>query len=246
MGDREGGAASRTGPREGDEASTMVDLEGGAADSVSANDAPSLTDDSTDSRDSWRDDGAPSTADATAASCSSYCAAITSTCTGPNAQYHDLQRCLSACPLMATGTTSDTTGDTLGCRMFHLGLAAGAPNPECWRAGPFGYGGCGGECDDFCALAVAWCSPSHGYPGPLPYASLSDCLTTCASYTQVDTAGGVGVDGGWFAWGPFGGNTLDCRETHLGNALDDQQGGQQQAMHCQHVQKTPPGGQCLQ
>jgi hypothetical protein len=185
--------------------------------------------------------------DSAVADCTTYCAGIMATCTGGDAQYHDLQRCQSACPLFAKGSASDTSGNTLGCRMHYLGVAANTPNPDCWHAGPFGYGGCGGACEDFCALAVDWCSPANGYTGALPYASLSDCLTTCAGYAEVDTANGAfGVDGGWFGWGPFGGNTLDCRETHLGNALDCTSGGAAQQFHCTHVQKTPPGGQCLQ
>jgi hypothetical protein len=181
------------------------------------------------------------------ANCNTYCASVMATCTGFNAQYGDLQRCLSACPLMQAGTAADTSGNTLGCRLNHLALASANPNPECWHAGPFGYGGCGQACEDFCALTLAWCAPASGYSGPLPYTDLATCMTTCAGYAQVDSAdGGVGIDGGWWASGPFEYNTLDCRETHLGNSLDSLPGGIEQGSHCQHVQKTPPGGQCLQ
>ena len=43
--------------------------------------------------------------------------------------------------------------------------------------------------------------------------------------------GGVGLDGGYNAQGPAGGNTLDCREYHLGASLA---GGAMQQLHCQH------------
>jgi hypothetical protein len=192
-------------------------------------------------------DGGPSADAGEVADCNTYCAQMMSTCTGPNAQYYDLLRCQSACPLLLKGAASDTTGNTLACRMNHLALAAGAPNPECWHAGPFGYGGCGGACEDFCALTVQWCSPAQAYAGTQPYTGLIDCLAACDGYRQVDSAStGVGVDGGWWGWGPFAGNTLDCRETHLGNALDGPPGGLSQSFHCEHVQRTPPGGQCLQ
>jgi hypothetical protein len=130
--------------------------------------------------------------------------------------------------------------------MHYLGQATSTPNPDCWHAGPFGYGACGSSCETFCAITLSWCSGANGYTGDPPYTTLSDCMTDCASYAHVDRDNGVvGVDGGWFGWGPFMGNTLDCRETHLGNALDGPPGSASQ-FHCGHVGKTPPGGQCLQ
>jgi hypothetical protein len=227
----DGGAAPDSGPTDAGGTGNPADA-GAAAPDAGAN----------------TDAGSSSGPDAgKVADCNTYCASLMATCTGPNAQYGDLQRCLNACPLLQTGTAADTSGNTLGCRMNHLTLAQASPNPECWRAGPFGYGGCGQACEDFCSLAVAWCSPASQYSGPLPYPDYATCMTTCAGYVQIDSAtGGVGVDGGWWANGPPGFNTLDCRETHLGNALDSLAGGFGQSTHCEHIQKTPPGGQCLQ
>jgi hypothetical protein len=172
-----------------------------------------------------------------ALSCTSYCAAIMSACTGPNAQYGSTDDCMHACPNFPVGMAGDTSGNTLGCRTTHAMLAASATNPHCWHAGPYGYGACGDECAGFCTLATTWCTPAGGFDGGAPpYASESACLTSCAGYKQIDAAdGGLGLDGGYNAQGPAGGNTLDCREYHLGASLA---GGAMQQLHCQHPGMT--------
>jgi hypothetical protein len=65
-----------------------------------------------------------------------------------------------------------------------------------------------------------------------PYASPAACATACPTFTVV-TGGNAGfaVDGGFYAMGPPSGNTLDCREYHLGNALSNPTLHQQ---HCPH------------
>ena len=56
--------------------------------------------------------------------------------------------------------------------------------------------------------------------------------------TKIDNAdGGGNFDGGYNAAGPTGGNTLDCREYHLGAALVDHTAAHQQ-LHCNHVGMT--------
>jgi hypothetical protein len=185
-------------------------------------------------------DTGTSTGEAGAAlSCTSYCAAIMSACTGPNAQYMSTDACMNACPNFPVGMAGDTSGNTLGCRTTHAMLAASATNPHCWHAGPYGYGACGDECAGFCTLATTWCTPAGGFDGGAPpYASDSACLTSCGGYKQIDAAdGGLGLDGGYNAQGPAAGNTLDCREYHLGASLA---GGAMQQLHCQHPGMNSP------
>jgi hypothetical protein len=144
---------------------------------------------------------------------------------------------MNACALMPTGAS----GNTLGCRFTHAGLAASAGVvPHCWHAGPYGYGACGTECEGFCTLATGWCSPDGGFDGGAPpYASLDMCKTACAGFVKIDDADGGAnfVDGGYSAAGPTGGNTLDCREYHLGAALHGH-GATDQQFHCPHVAAT--------
>jgi|SRR5579859_1758205 len=169
--------------------------------------------------------------------CTSYCAAVMSECTGANAQYLSTDACVNACANFPVGTAADTSGNTLGCRTYHAMLAATMPIPHCWHAGPYGYGACGDECAGFCLLATTWCTPAGGFDGGAPpYTNDTTCLTSCAGYKQIDAAdGGVGLDGGFYAQGPGSGNTLDCREYHLGASL---KGGADQQLHCQHPGAT--------
>lgn len=181
--------------------------------------------------------------EAGALSCSTYCTAVMSTCTGAYQQYLDMGECMTACALIPLGTASDTSGNTVGCRTTHAGLAKmGGLTPHCWHAGPFGYGACGTECEGFCALATSFCSADGGYDGGAPpYASPSACTTACAGFPRIDDVDGggtLGVDGGYNAAGPTAGNTLDCREWHLDNALDKPGSSTGQNFHCAHVGAT--------
>jgi hypothetical protein len=184
--------------------------------------------------DSGTDGGAP-------LSCAGYCTSIMAACTGDEAQYQSQAECLTACAFFPPDTA--TTGDTLGCRTYHAGLAVTAPNPHCWHAGPFGSGVCGGSCEDFCLLAVSYCSPDAGYTGAPPYASITDCTATCANYASITPD--AGSDSGVFpsAYNATGtgdnGNTLECREYHLGNAMLN---AGNQPVHCPHT--APDSGVC--
>jgi hypothetical protein len=176
---------------------------------------------------------------AVALDCTTYCAEIMANCTGDNAQYGEMSECLNACSLMPPGTLGDTTGNTLGCRLYHGGLAASSPNPHCWHAGPFGFGGCDLSCDDFCALALQWCSPSGGFDGgPPPYTDMASCSDMACN--RIPIAPGVNNAPGLYnASGPTSGNTLDCREWHLGKALVDHSATGQQ-LHCNHIGPSSP------
>lgn len=75
--------------------------------------------------------------------CTSYCADELTVCTGDNAQYADEASCLSACESFATtGTDGDTSGDTLQCRVYHLGAAESDPATHCAHSGESGGGVC--------------------------------------------------------------------------------------------------------
>ena len=176
--------------------------------------------------------------DGGAPTCAAYCAAIMMNCTGANAQYQTMTACMNACAELPVGASSDTSGDTIGCRTYHAGLAATGPNPHCWHAGPWGGDTCGPPCEAFCKIATTYCTAAGGFEaGAPPYTSLSDCETSCAGYARIDDVDGGGVfpDGGYNAMGPGAGNTLDCREYHLGYALT---GGANQNTHCPHPAKS--------
>jgi hypothetical protein len=161
-------------------------------------------------------------------------------CTGAYAQYSSTTECMTACALLPAGDAGDALGNSIACRTTHAGYAMtmdGGQNPHCWHAGPYGYGGCGTECESFCLLATTYCTTAGGFDGgPPPYASNADCKTACDTFARIDDVDGGGkfVDGGFNAAGPASGNTFDCREYHLGAALagPGMTGGQE--LHCNH------------
>jgi hypothetical protein len=77
-------------------------------------------------------------------SCASFCALNLATCVGPNEQYDDNNDCMTECATWAAGSSTDTAGDTLGCRTYHLGVAAqpGNAGEHCPHTGPDGGGVC--------------------------------------------------------------------------------------------------------
>lgn len=78
--------------------------------------------------------------------CATYCAEMTTNCTGANAQYDGMADCMAYCDAAgwAVGTSADTSGNTLACRIYHGGVpAAGDPGEHCDHAGPGGDGVCG-------------------------------------------------------------------------------------------------------
>jgi hypothetical protein len=119
--------------------------------------------------------------------------------------------------------------------------AAGlGPNPHCWHAGPYGWGVCGSQCEDFCAIATNYCTPDAGFSpdsGAPPYANLTACNTACPGFAGIADANTavVLVDASnmssYSSAGPTAGNTRDCREYHLGAAL---QSTSNQQLHCNH------------
>lgn len=58
--------------------------------------------------------------------CDAFCEIEMAVCpTGnANAQFAGVNHCLSACGMWALGNPTDTSGNTLGCREYHLGVAA--------------------------------------------------------------------------------------------------------------------------
>ncbi len=159
--------------------------------------------------------------------CASYCAGIEAACTGVNTQYLDDDTCKAMCAKLPVGTKGDTSGNTLGCRVYHAGLAQqGGANADthCGHAGPFGFGACGNEIENFCFLYGAQCN--------LATFGAADCPAAASAIPNLDG-------------GPLGttlGYSLDCREYHLENAykVGDNDGGG----HCSHATKDSIAAHC--
>jgi len=134
-----------------------------------------------------------SATDAGAPSCQDYCTAIMTNCTSTtdpdsglpvgNQQYTDMQNCLNSCKAMPVGALSDTSGNTLGCRLYHATAAKSDPVTHCPHAGPAGDGTCGKDCDGFCQLAMMYCTASNN---AAVFTSLADCQSTCAKFPDTE------------------------------------------------------------
>jgi hypothetical protein len=141
--------------------------------------------------------------------CKTYCAAIQGACVSAgDQQYADDAECLAACALLESATLP--AGNTLACRTTHAGYAVATPYPHCWHAGPYGFSVCGDECASFCAIAAKACPAAYGQGG---------CEGKCMSYAKAAAPDTTRATGAYTASGPTTGNTLDCREYYLGEAL---------------------------
>ncbi|MDX2022874.1 MAG: hypothetical protein SF187_21755 [Deltaproteobacteria bacterium] len=154
-----------------------------------------------------------------ATACSDYCDKLEANCT-TKTQYMNKGDCMSACQnKLAWLLGTDNTGNTLMCRSYHAGLAAGSTgnaNTHCPHAGPTGGGLCGGFCENYCYLAAKNCTANNKL-----YQSDAECMTACAGFATT----------GMF--GDTTGNTLQCRLYHVNAARGDAN------LHCPHASQTP-------
>ena len=68
-------------------------------------------------------------------SCADYCSSFLSACAADASNtYADQADCETKCEGFTCGTAEDTSGDTLGCRIYHAGAAASDPATHCGHA----------------------------------------------------------------------------------------------------------------
>jgi hypothetical protein len=205
----------------------------GGTDSGNGNDVNQNTD-TGNGNDSGGNDAGNDTGgggfDASDLSCNYYCTNIIATCKTTNNQFEDMATCMSMCANYPNDAGAGIqTGDSLACRMYHLGAAMSDPVTHCPHAGPFGYGVCGTLCNDFCEQDFATSGPCAGdnYPG------LDACHTYCNGAAGADAAAGA----------PGNAQTTPsmlCREYHLENAY---KAGGTGSGHCAHAGEDG-GGIC--
>ena len=153
--------------------------------------------------------------------CEEYCAAVTSSCTGEHAQYPTEDECLAYCKDWAqlpAGTADDTSGNTLGCRIYHAGVAGGddeLAGIHCPHAGPTGGNVCGSWCDAYCHLAQTNCLADNTL-----FADSDECATACSELSDDGAVADVA------------GDSVQCRIYHLGVAGADPPASAE--THCPH------------
>lgn len=151
--------------------------------------------------------------------CTTYCTHLAADCTAANAQL-SMANCMGTCAAFPPGTQADTSGNTLGCRNYHLqnievrGMSAAT---HCPHAGPVGgsiagtTAVCGASaCADFCAMEAKVCgtdaAPVTGVTNR--YTDTNACMTACGTFATTPEASPSVTSG----------NNLACRIYHLTNA----------------------------
>jgi len=132
---------------------------------------------------------------------------------------------------MAMGTPGTEGGDSIACRQYHAGTPAQFdPTMHCPHAGITGADTCSGpvesgaqgRCASFCHMALALCDPNMLAGAGLdasaiPFADEPACLAACGKGTGPHL---FDFDHGLDEL-VLSGDTLNCREYHLGAAYDD-------------------------
>ena len=140
--------------------------------------------------------------------CTTYCSEIQANCTGANAQYPNMDQCMATCASFAVGTSkvTDTSGNTLGCRINDAVAASTMAATQCPHAGPAGdlipadvpaFCSGGDVCMSFCTLEIMACgsldAPLPGNPkddtgNPLfQYVNLANCTNLCHAWDKTHT-----------------------------------------------------------
>ena len=160
--------------------------------------------------------------------CAGYCATVMANCTDDNAQYGSESACIIYCETsgpIPLGATTDTGGNTVGCRAYHADVAGSAPGDgsaatHCPHAGPSGGAICGSWCDNYCHLAMTNCTGDYEL-----YADADACTAACDGITVIEAANPASVTGG---------DSMQCRIYHLGVAGTE--GDVSAEIHCPHGQ----------
>jgi hypothetical protein len=93
-----------------------------------------------------------------------------------------MNNCLNSCMAFPAGSSTDMSGNTLGCRINHANLAKSDPATHCPHAGPGGAGVCGANCDGFCQIAMMYCTAANK---AAVYSSAMDCQMQCAAFPDT-------------------------------------------------------------
>src|SRR5262245_9550776 len=147
-------------------------------------------------------------------SCATYCASVMGNCTTANEQFSSMSDCMNSCATWPMGTAADQSGNTLGCRTYHAGAAAGNPGLHCRHAGPGGDGACGANCEGFCTLVLGVCTGGNEV-----YADTGECMTACGGFATTPA----------YSSSVQSGDSLACRLYHATAASSSA------TTHCPHT-----------
>jgi hypothetical protein len=167
-----------------------------------------------------------------AQTCANYCNLQDANCTVDDDQYGGPGQdwCLATCALWPVGTPADTTGNTLGCRIYHTDTASTVGVQHCSHGGPHGGPADDAHCQDmgedqcnvFCQTAMAACTGTNEQFG----GDLNTCQNECLAFPGFSS-----IDADYSA-ASSNQNNFACRFYHLTAAADDPD------QHCGHIGTT--------
>jgi hypothetical protein len=171
------------------------------------------------------EDDAGTDAQVSTLDCATYCADLSALCAADTAQFPNAATCMASCGTWPVGRMSDTGGNTLGCRVYHLSEVEELGPQHCDHAGPAGGEGCGSNCDGFCTIALSACTGANEQ-----YADLVECMAECEDFRDFEE---------YFA-NVTSGNSLACRLAHLVRASESEA---QAAIECPNIVEASPACQ---
>lgn len=192
---------------------------------------------------------APPTTQPLALDCATYCTHLAADCKDADAQLNPAN-CMGTCMAFTPGTQADISGNTLGCRNYHLQNIEVRNMPasqHCPHTGPIGGLAAGATsvcgtspCDDFCELQTKVCgtdaNPVAAVAADHRYTDLNACKAACGGFTKTPEPSPTVQSG----------NTFACRVYHLTNAAAQTTAAGTNA-HCGHtlVAVTAPSNQAI-
>jgi len=164
--------------------------------------------------------------------CEGFCATAGYACNGTNMPFSTTDECLKYCATFPVSGNqipgTATSGNSLECRSYHVGVALISPaavdkTAHCSHARAVSASNtCGTACDAYCNTWIGGCNATY----TSKYSSWADCTSKCATWS-AGTAGAAS------------GNTLACRQYHAGVAL--LASGTTRNDHCGHSYATSTG-----
>eukprot|EP00040_Diaphanoeca_grandis_P019366 m.102203 g.102203 ORF g.102203 m.102203 type:complete len:2059 (-) comp27392_c1_seq4:256-6432(-) len=145
-----------------------------------------------------------------------FCDDFVATCAS-DADWTSAESCRADAELYEQGLAGAVSGDSLECRSYHLGVAKSNPGVHCPHASKSG----GGVCEDkrvpaFCKAFISTCGDADEL-----FSSQTECVANAGALIQGKS-------------GATGGDTLSCREYHLGVAMEAPSDADVKA-HCGHA-----------
>jgi hypothetical protein len=153
--------------------------------------------------------------------CDTYCDAAMANCTGGDALYADASSCQAQCAVFRqNGAVNAADGNTVQCRLYHLGAAKADPATHCAHGSVSGADVCGTWCDNYCGLMATNC--------PGEYTNAGNCGAVCAGFPDsgdIDDATG---------------DSVQCRIYHASAASADVENDP----HCVHASEFSTAATC--